>query len=53
MRLFIREQYGLSIEDAINRLIAANLAGLINIINFLSIDDDKNIPANEDDVVQK
>lgn len=40
MALFIREEYGFSVEDAIACLVALNMAGMIKVIEYLSRDEE-------------
>jgi hypothetical protein len=37
MAMFIKSEYGFSVEDALSQLIALKLAGMIKIIEFLSV----------------
>jgi hypothetical protein len=39
MALFIREEYGFSVEDAIACLVALNMAGMLKVIEYLSRDE--------------
>ncbi len=39
MALFIREEYGFSVEDAIACLVTLNMAGMIRVIEYLSQDE--------------
>jgi hypothetical protein len=40
MALFIREEYGFSVEDAITCLVALNMAGMLKVIEYLSQDEE-------------